>query len=107
MEYASYSSPNMLQWYNAHRKGAILMTLQLEIPDSVAQAMRLPGRERKKRLMVELALLLYAQGILSFGKARQLAEKKPLLIWPIIGTAPYHPPLRRCRYAGRPELCPW
>ncbi|MBL7164699.1 MAG: UPF0175 family protein [Anaerolineales bacterium] len=51
------------------------MTLQLEIPDSVAQAMRLPGRERKKRLMVELALSLYAQGILAFGKARQLAEK--------------------------------
>ena len=48
------------------------MSIQLEIPDSVAQAMRLPGGERKHRLMVELALSLYDQGILSFGKARQL-----------------------------------
>ena len=48
------------------------MSIQLEIPDSVAQAMRLPGGECKHRLMVELALSLYDQGILSFGKARQL-----------------------------------
>lgn len=46
--------------------------IRLEIPDSVAQAMRLPAAEQPQRLMVELALALYAQGILSFGKARQL-----------------------------------
>ena len=50
------------------------MTLRLDIPDSVAQSLRLPSGERKQRLKVELALSLYAQGILSFGKARQLAE---------------------------------
>jgi predicted HTH domain antitoxin len=50
------------------------MTIQLDIPDSVVQAMRLPGGERKERLTLELALSLYAQGILSFGKARQLAK---------------------------------
>ncbi len=48
------------------------MTLHLEIPDSVAQAMRIPREERKQRVLTELAVSLYAQGILSFGKARQL-----------------------------------
>ncbi len=50
------------------------MTLQLDIPDLVVQALRLPGGERKERLILELALSLYSQGILSFGKARQLAK---------------------------------
>lgn len=49
------------------------MSVRLEIPDSVAQAMRLPEQERTARLLVELALALYAQGILSFGKASELA----------------------------------
>lgn len=48
------------------------MALHLEIPDSVAQAMRLPVHEQEHRVLVELAVSLYAQGILSFGKARQL-----------------------------------
>ena len=50
------------------------MALQLDIPDSVARSLRLPSAEREQRLKVELALSLYSQGILSFGKARQLAE---------------------------------
>jgi predicted HTH domain antitoxin len=50
------------------------MTLQIDIPTSVAQAMRLPDSEKEDRLKVELAVSLYSQGILSFGKARQLAE---------------------------------
>ena len=48
------------------------MALHLEIPDAVVQAMRLPGHEQKQRVLVELAVSFYAQGILSFGKARQL-----------------------------------
>ena len=48
------------------------MALHLEIPDSVAQALRLPMDEQEHRVLVELAVSLYAQGILSFGKARQL-----------------------------------
>ena len=48
------------------------MALHLEIPDSVAQALRLPMHEQEHRVLVELAVSLYAQGILSFGKARQL-----------------------------------
>lgn len=34
--------------------------------------MRLPDGEREQRILLELAVSLYAQGILSFGKARQL-----------------------------------
>lgn len=50
------------------------MTLQLEIPPSVTRAMRIPAKNQRKQLMLELALALYAQGILSFGKARELAN---------------------------------
>jgi predicted HTH domain antitoxin len=49
------------------------MGLKLEIPDSVIQAIRLPEKRMRGDLLIELALSLYAQGILSFGKARELA----------------------------------
>jgi predicted HTH domain antitoxin len=48
------------------------MSIQLDIPDSVTGALRLPQAEQRQRLMIELALSLYTQGILSFGKARDL-----------------------------------
>jgi predicted HTH domain antitoxin len=50
------------------------MTILLEIPDSVARAIRLPKKEQQRQLKTELALSLYAQGLLSFGKACELAE---------------------------------
>jgi predicted HTH domain antitoxin len=49
------------------------MSIQLEIPDSVVQALRLPPSEQKQQLLLELALSLYARGLLSIGKARELA----------------------------------
>lgn len=49
------------------------MDVELHIPDSVAQAIRLPETRMQEELLVELAIALYAQGILSFGKARELA----------------------------------
>ncbi|HID31530.1 MAG TPA: UPF0175 family protein [Desulfobacterales bacterium] len=49
------------------------MELQLRIPDSVAQAIRLPEERIVQELTVELAVALYARGFLSFGKARELA----------------------------------
>jgi len=49
------------------------MDIQLHIPDSVAQAIRLPEERIPQELLVELAIALYTQGILSFGKARELA----------------------------------
>lgn len=50
------------------------MTFHLEIPESVADTIRLPLPEVEPRLRSELALALYAQEILSFGKAAELAE---------------------------------
>jgi predicted HTH domain antitoxin len=61
------------------------MTIHLVIPDSVAQAMRLPTTKRQEQLLVELALTLYAQGILSFGKARELAERDRLSFSRLLG----------------------
>ena len=48
------------------------MSLLLEIPDQVAQAIRLPLMEQQEQVMTELAIALYSRGILSFGKAREL-----------------------------------
>jgi predicted HTH domain antitoxin len=49
------------------------MSLTLEIPDEVSQAMHLPPPEAEARLRLELAISLYAQQILSLGKAAELA----------------------------------
>ncbi|MBM3883649.1 MAG: UPF0175 family protein [Verrucomicrobia bacterium] len=49
------------------------MNVTLEIPEEVSQAMRLPPGEARTRLQLELAAALYAQGILSLGKAARLA----------------------------------
>ena len=50
------------------------MTFHLDIPESVASSLRLPVPEIAPRLRTELAIALYAQGILPFGKACELAE---------------------------------
>ncbi|GCL36443.1 MAG: UPF0175 family protein [Cuspidothrix sp.] len=49
------------------------MSVQLSIPDSVIAAIRLPEKRIEQELLVELALALYSQELLSFGKARELA----------------------------------
>jgi predicted HTH domain antitoxin len=61
------------------------MTIVLEIPDSVVFAMRLPPKEQARQLKTELALSLYAQGILSFGKACELAESTQLEFGILLG----------------------
>jgi len=45
----------------------------LEIPSDLAEAIRLPLEERVMRIRRELAIRLYEKGLLSFGKARELA----------------------------------
>ena len=50
------------------------MAFRLDIPESIAASLRLPPPEIEPRLRTELALALYAQEILSFGKASELAE---------------------------------
>ena len=47
--------------------------LVLEIPEDLAEALRLPPEERLSRVRQELAVRLYQKGLLSFGKARELA----------------------------------
>jgi len=49
------------------------MSVQLQIPDTIVQAIRLPEERIAQELLVELAIALYSQGLLSFGKARELA----------------------------------
>ena len=49
------------------------MQLLIELPDEITQAMRLPADEIQTRIRQELAIRLYAKGVLSFGKARELA----------------------------------
>ncbi len=47
--------------------------ITLHIPDSIARSLRIPKAEAEQRLRQELAIALYAQGLLSFGKASELA----------------------------------
>ena len=50
------------------------MPLHLDIAESVVRSLKLPATEIEPRLRAELGVALYAQGILSFGKASELAE---------------------------------
>jgi predicted HTH domain antitoxin len=48
--------------------------MQLSIPESIIQSIRLPEGRIEAELLKELALALYAQELLSFGKSRELAN---------------------------------
>ncbi len=48
--------------------------LRLEIPEEVQAALRLPPDEVESELRKELAIALYQRRILTFGKARALAQ---------------------------------
>jgi predicted HTH domain antitoxin len=48
--------------------------MQLAIPESIIQSLRLPENRIEAELLKELAIALYAQELLSFGKARELAN---------------------------------
>lgn len=61
------------------------MTILLEILDSVVRALRLPPNEQRRHLKVELAVSLYAQSILSFGKACELASMGKLEFGILLG----------------------
>jgi predicted HTH domain antitoxin len=50
------------------------MTLHLDIPESITSSLRLPVPEMEPRLRIELAIALYAQSILSFGKGPNSLE---------------------------------
>jgi predicted HTH domain antitoxin len=48
--------------------------LTLDIPDDVADALRLPPDEAEQEVRKELAIMLYARQLLPLGKARKLAD---------------------------------
>jgi predicted HTH domain antitoxin len=48
--------------------------LVVEISNDVAESLQLPPSERLVRVQRELAIRLYQKGLLSFGKARELAQ---------------------------------
>jgi predicted HTH domain antitoxin len=50
--------------------------MQISIPDSIVQSIRLPENRLESELLKELAITLYQQELLSFGKARELAKIK-------------------------------
>jgi len=47
--------------------------LTLELTPDLRDALRVPPAEQEARLRCELAIRLYQKGLLSFGKARELA----------------------------------
>ena len=49
------------------------MSLRLEFNDEIRDALRIPPEEQEGRLRKELAVRLYEKGLLTLGKARQLA----------------------------------
>lgn len=48
--------------------------MQLTIPDSVLQSMRLPDPQIEQELLKQLAIALYRKSMLSFDAARELAQ---------------------------------
>ena len=70
----------------------------MQIPDSVAQALRVPEERIEQELLRELAVSLYARGFLSFGKARELAGLGKYEFGQLLGTRGVS------RHYGREEL---
>jgi predicted HTH domain antitoxin len=58
---------------------------EIEIADEVYEALALPETEREATLKRELAVSLYARGVLSFGKARRLADLSTLDFHRLLG----------------------
>ncbi len=74
------------------------MSVVLEIPDHVAHALRVPAIEQRQQLMTELAVALYARGILSFGKARELTPLNQE-VWRELQVGHDYPEFTRIRNA--------
>lgn len=49
------------------------MPITLEFGDDLQDALRIPPQEQESRLRLELSMRLYEKGLLTLGKARQLA----------------------------------
>jgi predicted HTH domain antitoxin len=71
--------------FRAGSRYASIMSVTLDIPDSVVQGLQLPEGKIQVRLRTELALALYAQGALSLGKAAELATMSRLSLGELVG----------------------
>ena len=58
--------------------------LLLKIGEGIREALRVPPDEQEARLYRELAVRLYAKGLLSFGKARELAGMSKWEFWDLL-----------------------
>ena len=58
---------------------------EIVIPDDVYDALELPEEEREAAVRQELAVSLYDRGVLSFGKARALADLSKLEFHRLLG----------------------
>ena len=74
------------------------MGLQINIPDSIVQAIRLPEDRISQELLIELAISTYRQGLLSFGKSRELARLGKFEFGQLLGKRGI------LRHYGRAEL---
>jgi predicted HTH domain antitoxin len=74
------------------------MGLQITIPDSIIQAIRLPEDRISHELLTELAISTYRQGLLSFGKSRELAKLGKIEFAQLLGKRGIS------RHYGRDEL---
>ncbi|MBC8185173.1 UPF0175 family protein [candidate division KSB1 bacterium] len=50
-----------------------MSSITIEIPENITRSAKIPYQEMDVRFKQELAIRLYEQGILNFGKARLLA----------------------------------
>ena len=60
--------------------------MQLHIPRSVADAITLPEGRKEQELQRELAVTLYREEMLSFGKARELADLDKFAFAQLLGA---------------------
>jgi predicted HTH domain antitoxin len=62
------------------------MDVNLRIPENIYLAMKVPDKQKKEVIIRELALSLYEQEILSFGKARDLAKMSKWEFHELLGS---------------------
>src|SRR4051812_42739501 len=59
-------------WLSMHRGPIEAMSFHLKIPDDIVESLHLPREEAERELRTDLALVLYARGALSAGKAAEM-----------------------------------
>lgn len=63
-----------------------MSSVTLELTAEAVEALRLPRGEEQSRLRRELAVRLYEKGLLSFGKAREVAGLTKWEFHELLGT---------------------